>query len=107
MKVKLSYEAKKDIIEIYNYISLDSPKYARETTEHIRSYIHKLEYSPYIGRYVPELLDKKYRELIYKSYRIVYNVSESTNTIYIHFILHSKRKFKSFFYSNIDNIFKF
>jgi len=97
MRVIISEEVRKDITEIYNYIAKDSIKYANETANNIYFRIFELEKSPYLGRYIPEILNKRYRELIYKSYRIVYIISERQNIIYIHFVIHCKRDFKSFF----------
>ena len=107
MKLTISDEAHSDIDSIFDYIALDSPRYAKETSENIYSKIDDLEHSPYIGRYVPEFKDKQYRELIYKSYRIVYSVSEIKNEIYIHFVVHGARNFKAFFNSYIKNFFNF
>ena len=47
---------------------------------------------PYIGRYIPEISDDKFREIIFKNYRIGYNVSSDSNIIYIRFVIHSKRE---------------
>lgn len=105
MQVLMSNEAHKDIESIYEYISRDSIKYANETSENIYSRISELENSPYLGRYVPELSNKNFRELIYKSYRIVYDVSEASNIVYIYFVVHEKRNFKSFYKSYIKNNF--
>ena len=105
MQVLMSNEAHEDIDSIYEYISRDSVKYANETSENIYSRIYELESSPYLGRYVPELSDKFLREIIYKSYRIVYDVSEVSSTVYIHFVVHGKRNFKSFYKSYIKNNF--
>lgn len=102
MKIILSEQAKQDMDNIFEYISYDSLKYAFQTYTQIRSYIQKLKDSPYIGRYVPELFVKDYRELLYKNYRIVYEVSETENIVIIHFIIHSKRNFKSFYNTYIS-----
>ena len=108
MKVIISDEAKNNIKEIFDYISLDSLRYAKETTQNIRLYIRKLKESPYIGKYVLELKNKQYRELIYKNYKIVYSISKSKNEIYILFIVHRARNFKAFFNSYIiKNFFNF
>lgn len=103
MQVLMSIEAHEDIDSIFEYISRDSIKYANKTSENIYSRIYELERKPYLGRYVPELPNKNLRELIYKSYRIVYNVSEESNTVYIHFVIHNKKDFKSFYNSYIKN----
>lgn len=72
MQVLMSNEAHEDIDSIFEYISRDSIKYANETSENIYSRIYELENAPYLGRYVPELSDKHFRELIYKSYRMIF-----------------------------------
>ena len=84
MQIFMSNEAHEDIDSIFEYISHDSIKYANETSENIYSRIYELEKAPYLGRYVPELPDKHLRELIYKKYRIVYDISEDSKTVYIH-----------------------
>ena len=104
MKVVILKTAERDIKEIYQYIARDSTRYAIETTRNIRKYIASLKSSPYLGRYIPEVDDKRYRELIYKSYRIVYTMSLNRNTIYILFVVHGKRNFKSVLKSNIREI---
>lgn len=100
MKVLISNQAHKDIDSIFKYISRDSLKYANETSENIYSRISELEMLPYIGRYVPELEDKCYRELMYKNYRIIYSISDKKNIVYIRFVIHDKRNFKSFYKSS-------
>lgn len=99
MQILMSNESHLGIDSIFEYISRDSIKYASKTSEDIYSLIYELKDSPYIGRYVPELPNKHFRELIYKNYRIIYEISEVSNTIYIHFVLHSRRDFKSFYQS--------
>lgn len=103
MKIILLNKAKQNINSIFEYIAEDSLKYAIETDSNIRLTIHKLRTFPYIGGYVPELPDKNFRELLYKNYRIIYNVSEESSTVYIHFIVHGKRNFKSFYNSYLKN----
>lgn len=102
MKVLMSDETHDDISSIFEYISRDSLKYANETASNIYSCINKLGISPYLGRYVPEFKDKRYREIIYKSYRIVYTVYEELDMVYIHFVIHGKRNLKSFYKSYIS-----
>lgn len=104
MKLIISDDVREDITEIYNYIAKDSIKYANETVNNIYSRVAELEFSPYLGRYVPELVDKYYRELIYKSYRIFYEVSKEEDSVYVHFVVHGKRDFKSFYDSYMKKI---
>ena len=85
----ISNEAHEDISSIFEYISRDSIKYANETLENIYSRIYELSNSPYLGKLVPELSGNYFRELIYKSYRIIYDVSKDLSTVYIHFVVHN------------------
>ena len=78
MQVLMSNEAHQDIDSIFEYISRDSIKYANETSENIYSRIYELENAPYLGRYVPELSDKHFRELIYKSYRTFFFIIKTS-----------------------------
>lgn len=96
MKLIVYEYAQDNLNKIYDYIAKDSIKYANETIDNIYLRISNLAYFPYIGRHIPEMNNKYYRELLYKSYRIFYEVSEKLGIIYIHAVIHGKRNFKSF-----------
>ena len=70
---------------------------AIETDIGISKLFRFLETSSYIGRSITEISDERFRLLIYKkfhnSYRIVYYISEKTNTIYILHISNCKQDF--------------
>lgn len=89
--VKLSWhnDAILDLIQIYNYINNDSIYYAVKTINKITDLTTNLKFSPYMGRKIPEFNEESSRELIYKSYRIMYSVE--FNKIFIHRIWHSAR----------------
>ena len=98
MKIRVEELAQQELIDIYYYNYQYSLKNAIETNKNILSYIDMLEDSPYIGRYIPEMSDNRFREIIYKrtrhsGYRIMYYISEKTDTIYIFNILNSKQDF--------------
>lgn len=63
-----------DLKSIYDYIARDSRKYAKLQVVKIKSRTNILKNNPEAGSFVPEFLDKKYRELIEGNYRIVYKV---------------------------------
>lgn len=114
MKIVVDDLAKQSLIDIYYYNYKYSLKKAIETNKKILLRIHDLEASPYIGRYIPEMPDKQFREIIYKSsrhsgYRIIYHISESTDIIYILNILNSKQDFNHFLRLNnyFNNYFNF
>lgn len=81
--------ARFNLIQIYNYIYEDSVNYAVKTVDEIVRKTDNLNFSPYMGRKVPEYDIYNIRELIYKSYRIIYEVQ--SNKIIIHRIWHSAR----------------
>ena len=72
----------------------------------IRSYIEDLQYSPYIGRYVPEISDNHYRERICEKYRTIYYVSEE-DTIFIRYIFSTRQDKTTFFEIHKDKIYNF
>ena len=88
-KIKWSQKAKIDILHIYDYIFLDSEYYANKTVIKIIESINILNLFPRAGRKIHEYSNEEYRELIYKSYRIIYKVEQ--NKIIIQRIWHSAR----------------
>lgn len=83
--------AEDDLNEIYNYILADSLYYASKTVIGIVNKIDYISHFPYMGRKVQLYNVYNIREIIYKSYRIIYEID--SNTIYIHRIFHSSRLF--------------
>lgn len=113
MKIIIEDAARECLMNIFYYNTQYSIKNAIETDNNINLYIYNLEKLPYIGRYIPEISDRHFRELIYKkdknSYRILYYISESTNTISIIYVANSKRDFNKFLklHNYFKNFFKF
>ena len=114
MKIQVDDLAKQSLIDIYYYNYQYSLRTAIETNRNILFRIHDLEDSPYIGRYIPEMSDKRFREIIYKSsrhsgYRIMYYISEKTNTIYIFNVLNCKQDFNHILklHNYFNNYFNF
>lgn len=107
MNVIITNKARKDLIEIFDYSSKKSIRFAIETDKKIRSYIEDLSIFPYIGRYVPEIPNKQYRERIYKKYRIIYYISEKNDTVYIRYILNSRQNIKQLLKLHIKDLFQF
>jgi len=109
MKVIVEDLAKKCLDNILYYNMQYSLKNAIETDIQITQHFYTLEDSPYIGRYVPKIPDRQFRELIYEKgqnrYRIVYYISENTNTIYILHISNCKQDFNRIL--KLHNYFNF
>ncbi len=87
-----SEPAKIDLHQIFDYILQDSEYYAREVIDKIIVEIEKLLDFPEMGRIVPEMSNKKIREIIIYSYRIVYEISEN---IEILAIIHAMQDFET------------
>ena len=66
---------------IAEYISKDSLFYAKETIRKIRSLTRKLKDFPYLGSIVQEYDRPDIKQLIYKSYRIIYKIDDGVITI--------------------------
>jgi len=91
-KIRWSKDSLDDLKEICNFIALDSPYYAALLKDRVVEMVEHLELFPEMGRRVPESNDASVRELIYKNYRIVYQVRESYLEIIT--VLHGSRLLK-------------
>lgn len=90
VEVKWTKNALDDLDDIGNYISKDSPKYAKILVNQIFELSNNLEQFPNIGRKVPEYDNPKIRELLFKSYRIIYLVK--MDHLEIISVFHGSRK---------------
>lgn len=88
LNVKIRKRAKRELKSIRNYISKDSIFYANKTVNEIIEKLQMLKCFPEIGKQI-ELDGKIVRQIIYKSYRIFYQVN--SNNIYILSIFHHSR----------------
>ena len=74
MKVYFTENAIEHLVNIYEYISLNSPMYARRMVDKITRRAEQISDHPYSGRTVPEYESADIRELIEAPYRIIYRV---------------------------------
>lgn len=107
MQISMSNRTFQNIDDIFAYLSNISDEYANKIVSNIYDIIDKSKDFPYIGRYVPELSDKHYRERICNSYRIIYFVSEFYNTIFIRYIFSGKQNSNLFFKVHKDELINF
>ena len=114
MKVIVENLAKENIMSIFYYNSRYSIKNAIETNIEFETYIDDLVKNTYIGRYIPELSDKRFREIIYRKnrrsgYRIMYYISDISDTIYVVNVLNCKQNFIQFLklHNYFNNYFNF
>lgn len=91
-KIRWSKDSLEDLKEIYRFISLDSPYYAALLKDRVVEMVEHLELFPEMGRRVPESDDPSVRELIYKSYRIIYQINKGYLEIIT--VIHGSRLLK-------------
>lgn len=84
-----------DLRDITEYIEKDSQTYAEKTARKLVSAPKILDQFPKIGRIVPEFGIETVRELIYRNFRIIYEIRGQT--IYIEAIIHTSRNIDSHF----------
>ncbi len=92
VEIKWTDNALKELDNIANFISKDSPKYAQILVKQIYEMISHLEQFPKFGRKVPEYNDPNLREILYKNYRIIYLIKQKH--IEIISIIHGSRLLK-------------
>ena len=73
-RVAFSPSARRDLRDIVRYISLDSPERALAFGRLLVSSTRRLADFPEMGRVVPEFGDPSIREIVVRSYRVVYQV---------------------------------
>lgn len=91
--IRWTNQSIEDLKNIFDYISKDSAKYAKLQIIRIREHTSIISKNPRIGRVVPELARQDIREIIYRSYRIIY-LLKSDEIIEILTIHHSSRILK-------------
>ena len=90
--IRWSIGSLEDIESISSYIAHDYPEKANEIVKGIVSKIEELKQFPRIGRKFPDKDDERIREIIFKKYRIVYEINE--DIIEILTIAHGSRLIK-------------
>jgi len=92
-KVIIDPQAKLDLKEILIYVAVnDNIKSANKLIDTLEETCSKLEITPERGHVPPELRPtgiKKYLEIHYKPYRIIYEIEK--NMIYIHCVIDGRR----------------
>ena len=84
-----SKTALNDLKRIAEYIEKDSLQYAKIFISKLYSSAERLQYFPESGRIVPEFHINEIREIIYQSYRLLYEYED--NTVRILTIVHCRR----------------
>lgn len=90
VQIKWLKSAKTDLKEIYDFISLDSKRYAKHQVEKIQSKTDILKTGNVIGKKVSEIGDEKVREIFEGNYRIIYRII-SKDEIHILLVHHGAK----------------
>jgi len=76
MRVRWTHNAIEHLANIYEYIALNSPTYAKQMVDRITRRSVQIGDQPFSGRKVPEYQADDIRELIENPYRIIYRVKQ-------------------------------
>lgn len=105
VKVIWSNTSEKDLIDIAEHISADSPTTASKIFKNIREKASNLYSFPERGRVVPELRDQgisQYRELIIPPWKIIYRISEKS--VYVLSVLDARLNIEDILLRRLINI---
>jgi plasmid stabilization system protein ParE len=90
-QVVLSPSARADVRDIVRYISFDAPDRALQFGLFLISRTQLLAQSPELGRVVPELQNSSIREIVVRSYRVVYRLDHSRRLVEVIRFWHAAR----------------
>ncbi|HEY5254144.1 MAG TPA: type II toxin-antitoxin system RelE/ParE family toxin [Acidobacteriaceae bacterium] len=94
MSYRLSRRARRDLLQIWNYIAVDSESSADRFIDMLIQHFHLLERNPYIGRDRDELR-AGYRSFPVGQYLIFYRIMGPG--VQIMHVMHSKRDIENLF----------
>lgn len=96
-QIRITSEAEKDIIDIYDYITkkdtIDNANYVLDKLEDL---IYSLEESPERGHYPHELERqgvKEFRQVLFKPYRVIYEILD--HKVIVHVCADGRRDMKT------------
>jgi toxin ParE1/3/4 len=75
-QVRWSPQARRDLIELGRYIGQDDPMAARQWIERLREHARAAAAVPLAGRMTPEFGREDIREVLVRTYRIIYRVRQ-------------------------------
>jgi len=93
-KIRWTEKSSTHLMAIHDYIAKDSKIYATRFIKSLIKASSKLEIMPRCGRIVAEFEIYEFREVIYKSYRIIYRIIDDDN-VEILAVVHGAREIKT------------
>jgi plasmid stabilization system protein ParE len=106
-KIIWSAIAEKDLVNIIEYIAVDSKHNALKIFSQLKERVSKLYHLPERGRIVPELKTfgiHQYRELIIPPWRVIYRISG--DKIYVLSVLDSRQNVEDILFNRLTNQIK-
>ena len=91
-KIVWSDAAIHDLHNICSYIGRDNPEAAKRIGEGILDHVQILSAFPFIGPPYPRGAHGPLREIVFRKYRIFYDVSERSRTVEILHVWHGARE---------------
>ena len=92
-QVALAPSARRDLRDIVRYISSDSPDRAIAFGQFLIGSTKRLADFPEMGRIVPEFGDSALREIVVRSYRVIYRVDHDHRQVDVVRFWHGARGF--------------
>ena len=89
MRVRWTDNSLRHLLDIYEYISQNSPFYAQRMVDRLTKRSEQIADFPLSGRTVPEYSANDLREIIEKPYRIIYRIN--SNQIDVLAVIHGAR----------------
>lgn len=80
-QVSFSPSARRDLQGIVRYISMDAPERALRFGQFLLNSTKRLTDFPEMGRMVPEFGDPGIREIVVRSYRVIYRVDDNERRV--------------------------
>lgn len=90
VEIRWLKEARDDLRDIYDYISLDSERYAKRQIDKLINRTQILKNQIRVGKEVEEINTPEIRELIEGNYRIIYRILNE-NQVHILMVHHGAR----------------
>ena len=91
MRVHWTGNAIGHLVNIYEYIAINSPTFAKRMVDRITRRSEQIADHPFSGRKVPEYESDDIRELIETPYRIIYRIK--SDQIDVLAVIHGERLF--------------
>ena len=83
--------ARDDLRDVVSFIARDSKSRAETFGFSLMREVERLRDHPELGRVVPELAVPSIRELVVRSYRLIYRVSKENNSVEVVRVWHAAR----------------